>query len=33
LATRKPPGGNRRPEGIADSYRAKRDRGELPVVY
>lgn len=29
----KPPGGNSRPEGIEQSYFAKRERGELPKIY
>jgi HNH endonuclease len=29
----KPPGGNARPEGIAESWRARRERGELPDHY
>jgi hypothetical protein len=33
LAARRPPAGNTRPEGIADSYFARRQRSELPRVY
>jgi len=29
----KPPSGNARPEGIAESWRARRERGELPDDY
>jgi hypothetical protein len=29
----RPPGGNSRPSGIADSYFRQRQRGELPVTY
>jgi hypothetical protein len=32
LAQLRPPGGNRRPEGIAESCYAKRQRGVLPVI-
>lgn len=28
-----PPGGNSRPEGIAESHYARRERGELPDIY
>jgi HNH endonuclease len=28
----RPPGGNSRPEGVADSYRARRQRGLLPAI-
>lgn len=33
LARLRPPGGNSRPEGIEDSYFARRRRGELPETY
>jgi hypothetical protein len=33
LATLRPPRGNTRPEGIAESYEEQRKRGELPSVY
>ncbi len=33
LAPLRPPGGNRRPEGIQESCFAKRERGELPQMY
>jgi hypothetical protein len=33
LATRCPPGGNSRPEGIENSFHEKRNRGELPEFY
>jgi HNH endonuclease len=33
LAALRPPGGNSRPGGIADSYHARRARGELPDTY
>jgi len=33
LSTLKPPRGNRRPEGIAESCLARRKRGKLPGVY
>ncbi len=29
----KPPSGNSRPEGVTDSYFARREKGELPEVY
>jgi hypothetical protein len=33
LSTLRPPGGNTRPAGIADSCHARRQRGELPEYY
>jgi hypothetical protein len=33
LAALKPPEGNTRPDGVADSYLARRTRGELPATY
>ena len=33
LAALKPPSGNTRPEGVAASYHARRQRGELPDTY
>lgn len=33
LAILKPPGGNRRPEGLSESLFARRARGELPKTY
>jgi hypothetical protein len=33
LRVLKPPGGNTRPEGIGQSWNARRERGELPVWY
>lgn len=33
LATLRPPGGNTRPHGIADSYYARQQRSELPPTY
>jgi hypothetical protein len=33
LATKRPPGGNARPGGIAESCFERRRRGELPEVY
>lgn len=33
LATKRPPGGNARPDGIAESCFERRRRGELPDVY
>jgi hypothetical protein len=33
LATLKPPGGNLRPEGLAQSYHARSLRGDLPRLY
>ena len=33
LAGRKPPGGNRRPDGVSDSFFARRVKGELPKTY
>jgi hypothetical protein len=33
LETKKPPNNNRRPQGIAESYYARRQRSELPTVY
>jgi hypothetical protein len=33
LSTLRPPGGNLRPEGIAESHYARRQRGELPETY
>ena len=33
LAKRRPPAGNRKPEGIASSHYSRRDRGELPETY
>jgi hypothetical protein len=33
LSQLRPPGGNRRPEGIEQSYFARRERGELPDTY
>ena len=33
LARLRPPGGNRRPEGIRESSLAKRQRDELPPTY
>jgi hypothetical protein len=33
LSRLRPPGGNSRPEGIAESYFARRRRGELPATY
>lgn len=33
LSRLKPPGGNRRPEGISESCFARRDRGDLPKTY
>jgi hypothetical protein len=32
LAALRPPGGNTRPDGIADSHHARRARGELPAA-
>jgi hypothetical protein len=29
----RPPGGNRRPEGIAESYARRQSRDELPDMY
>jgi len=29
----RPPGGNRRPEGIAESYARRQSRDELPDLY
>jgi len=33
LATRRPPGGNTQPQGIARSYYERQRRGELPLTY
>jgi hypothetical protein len=33
LAALRPPGGNTRPDGIAESNRQRRERGELPATY
>ncbi len=33
LSRLKPPDGNARPDGIAESHCARRDRGELPDTY
>jgi hypothetical protein len=33
LAALRPPGGNTRPDGIAQSHHARRARGELPATY
>jgi hypothetical protein len=33
LSPLRPPGGNTRPNGIAESYRARRQRGDLPDTY
>jgi hypothetical protein len=33
LSKLKPPGGNERPEGIADSHYERRERGQLPEFY
>jgi hypothetical protein len=33
LARRRPPGRNKRPEGVAESYFARRSRGALPPTY
>ena len=33
LARKRPPGGNSRPEGIRESYQARRARNELPETY
>lgn len=33
LSRLRPPGGNSRPEGIAESHHARRARGELPATY
>ena len=33
LATRRPPDGNTKPQGIAESYSEQRQRGELPECY
>ena len=33
LSKLKPPGGNSRPDGIADSHHARKIRGQLPKVY
>lgn len=33
LATCEPPGGNSRPDGVSDSYFARRMRGDLPKTY
>jgi hypothetical protein len=33
LASRKPPGGNSRPQGLNDSHLARRQRDELPTIY
>ena len=33
LSELRPPDGNSRPEGVAQSYSALRERGELPETY
>ena len=33
LRALQPPGGNTRPEGVAASFHARRQRGDLPGVY
>jgi hypothetical protein len=33
LSRLRPPGGNSRPEGLAQSHLARRERGELPATY
>ncbi|WP_161967971.1 HNH endonuclease signature motif containing protein [Fimbriiglobus ruber] len=33
LSTLRPPGGNRKPEGIEQSFHRRRERGELPDTY
>ena len=33
LSSLRPPAGNSRPEGIAQSHAARRERGELPDIY
>jgi hypothetical protein len=33
LTRLRPPGGNRRPEGLIASYHARRQRGDLPETY
>lgn len=33
LSSRRPPGGNSKPEGVKQSYYARRERGELPEQY
>jgi hypothetical protein len=33
LASKRPPGGHTRPNGIAQRYYERRKRGELPSVY
>ena len=33
LSALRPPGGNSRPEGVARSHHARRQRGELPKAY
>jgi hypothetical protein len=33
LSRQQPPGGNSRPDGVSQSYHARRQRGELPQTY
>ena len=33
LSRLRPPGGNLRPEGLAESHLARRQRGDLPATY
>jgi hypothetical protein len=33
LSTLRPPGGNTRPDGVAQSHFARQQRGELPDTY